>query len=101
MEKFKVGELGNFAYKVLYSLNLYLYYIKTKQYYNTFTVPSEKSKTVSFASSIVKNIVAPSPVSRFSLKLICWIAFGSRSSACYLLKSVPIILYRGGSRNFE
>ena len=59
---------------------------------NTFTVPCEKSKMVSFASSIMKNIVAPAAQSRFPVKLICCIAFGSASSACCLLKSIAIIL---------
>ena len=60
--------------------------------HNTFTVPCEKSKTVSFASSIMKNIVAPSARSRFPAKLICCIAFGSALSAYCLLKSIAIIL---------
>ena len=60
--------------------------------HNTFTVPCEKSKMVSFASSIMKNIVAPAAQSRFPVKLICCIAFGSASSACCLLKSIAIIL---------
>ena len=49
-------------------------FIKTKLFYNIFyntlTVPCEKSKTVSFASSIVKNDVFPA-VSKFAMKLIC------------------------------
>ena len=51
-----------------------------------FTVPSEKSKNFSFPSSIIKNIAAW--FSRFPVKLICSIAFGSASSACCLLKSI-------------
>ena len=54
-----------------------LFYIKAKQNYNTFTVPFEKSKTVSFASSIMENIVAPPLWFRFPVKLFCCIAFGS------------------------
>ena len=50
--------------------------------HNTFTVPCEKSK-------IVKNILAF--FSRFLVKLICCIVFGSVSSACCLLKSISII----------
>ena len=38
-----------------------------------------------------KNIIAC--CSRFQVKLICCIAFGSTSSACCLLKSIAIILY--------
>ena len=56
--------------------------------HNIFTVPSEKPKTVSFASSIIKNIVAPSPQSKFPVKLICFIALGSASSPRCLLKSM-------------
>ena len=59
---------------------------------NIFTVSCEKSKTVSYASSIMKNIVAPSARSRFPVKLICCIAFGSASSYCCLLKSSATIL---------
>ena len=59
--------------------------------YNTLTVPCEKSKMVSFASSIMKNIAAPAVQSRFPVKLICCIAFGSASSACCLLKSIDFI----------
>ena len=38
--------------------------------HNTFTVPCKKYKMVSFASSVMKNIVAPAAQSRFSLTLI-------------------------------
>ena len=41
-----------------------------KHIYNTLTVSCEKSKMVSFASSIMKNIVAPAARSRFPVKLI-------------------------------
>ena len=47
---------------------------------------------VSFAYPIMKNITVfgfPS-LSKFPVKLTCCIAFGSASSACYLLKSVAI-----------
>ena len=50
--------------------------------HNTFTVPCEKSKIVSFASSIMKQIVAPSSRSRFPVKWICCVAFGSASTGC-------------------
>ena len=60
--------------------------------HNTFTVPCEKSKMVSFASSIMKQIVAPSSRYRFPVKLICYIAFGSASAACCSIKSIAIIL---------
>ena len=73
-------ELDNFTFEVLYWVILYWYYIKSKYIYNSFVVPSGKSKMVSFASSIMKNIVF-SARSRFSVKLICCITF--RSSNCY------------------
>ena len=60
--------------------------------YNTLTIPCEKSKTVSFASSIIKNIIAPLSRYRFPVKLICCIAFGSAPSASCLLKPIAIIL---------
>ena len=45
-----------------------------------------------FASSIMKNIVEPSALSRFPVKYICYIAFGSASSFCCLFKSIAIHL---------
>ena len=50
----------------------------------------ERSKMVSLASSIMKNIVWPSARFRFLVKLISCIAFGSELSACCLLKSTEI-----------
>lgn len=47
--------------------------------YSTFTVPCEKSKTVSFTFSLTKNIVVFSACCRFHIKWICLIAFGSAS----------------------
>ena len=47
-------------------------------------MPFEKSETVSLASSIMKNIVAPSALLGFPVKLICCITFGSASSFVYL-----------------
>ena len=67
------------------------FYIDKKLNYKTFTVPCEKSKTVSFASSVIKNIVVFPALSKFALKLICWITVGSVSRT-YLLKSIAIIL---------
>ena len=55
------------------------------------TVPCEKSKFVSFASAIVKKIVAYSARSRFPAKLICCIAFGY-SPATYQLCNHPLDL---------
>ena len=60
--------------------------------HNTLTVPCRKSKMVSFASSIIRKIIAPSAWSRFAVNLSCWVTFGSTSSACCLLKSIAIIL---------
>ena len=54
----------------------------------TETVCCEKSKTISFASSIMKNIDVSFSI--FPVKLICCIAFGSASSFCCLLESVAI-----------
>ena len=66
-----------------------------KHIYNTFTIPCEKSKMVPFASTIIKNIIVLSfifsPQFRFSVKLICCIAFGSVWSASGLLESNAII----------
>ena len=50
--------------------------------YNTLTVFGEKSNIFSFASSILKNIAVSAARSRFLVKLIYWIALGSRSGAC-------------------
>ena len=83
-------ELDNFTLKLLYWVILYWYYIKAKQICNTLTVPCKKSKIVSFASSVMKRIVTS--WSRFPVKLICCIAFGSASSAFCLLKSIAIVL---------
>ena len=49
--------------------------------HNTIPVPSEKSKMVSFGSAIMKHMVVFAFWSRFAIKLICCIAFGSESSA--------------------
>ena len=65
---------------------------KLKLLYNTFTVPYEQSKTVSFAYSIMKKIVVFPDLSKFAVKLIRWIALGSVSRACCLIKSFAIIL---------
>ena len=55
-------------------------------------VPCEKSKTVSFPFSIMKNIVAPPAWSKFPVKLICCIAFGLASSVYCLLKPIANIM---------
>ena len=71
--------------------------MKAKENYNTVSVPCEKSKMVSFGSSKMKRkikikIVVSPFSSKFTIKLIYCIAFGSASSVCSLLKSIPIIL---------
>ena len=60
--------------------------------HNTLTFPFGKPKTVSFASSVMKNVAAPSALSRSQVKLLCCIAFGSASNFCCLLKSITIDL---------
>ena len=59
--------------------------------HNTVTVTCEKPKMVSFTCSVMKNVVF-SFRSRFPVKLIYFIAFGSTSRACCSLKSIVIIL---------
>ena len=51
-----------------------------------------KIQNIFFASSIMKKVIVFPSQFRFPLKLICYIAFGSASSACFLLKSMAIIL---------
>ena len=68
--------------------NLYEFFRLVHQ----LTVPFEKSKTVLFASSVMKYIVAPSALSRFPVNLICYFAFRSASSFCFLLKPITINL---------
>ena len=60
--------------------------------YNTFTVPCENSTTVSYAFSRMKRILVLFSRSKFAVKLIYWIALGSASNSCCLLKSIAIIL---------
>ena len=64
-----------------------------KHIYNTLTVPCEKSKIVSSVFSMLKTIVIVFPSkSRIPVKLTCSIAFGSASSAFFLLKPIAIFL---------
>ena len=60
--------------------------------YYTLTVPCEKSKMASLASSITKNIVVSPCSSKFPANLLYWFAFLSASSAYCLLKSIAISL---------
>ena len=55
------------CYIELFYINVIL---KRNKNHNTLTLLFEKFKTVSFAPSIVKNIVEPSALSRFPVKLI-------------------------------
>ena len=66
--------------------------LKTKLFYNafTFTISCEMSNTISFPSSIMKNIVVFPALSKLVSKLICWIVLGSVSRASCLLKSILI-----------
>ena len=52
-----------------------------------------KSKIVSFTSSILNKTIERSGRTRVPVNWICFIAFGSASSACCLLKSIVITLY--------
>ena len=61
-----------------------------KHSFNTFTVPCEKSKIVSFTSSRMKNTDVSSAQSAFPVKLICYIAFGSAWPAYCLLKVLQL-----------
>ena len=47
---------------------------------------------ISFASSIMKSIVMFPTLSKFAIKLICSISLGSKLRACSLLKSIEIFL---------
>ena len=93
-------ESDSFTFKLLYCVIFIWIRIKLiKQnhiqwncVHKTFTVPCENSKTVSFISSIIKNIVVFPSLSKFATKLICWIALGSAWSDYCLLKSIAIIL---------
>ena len=62
--------------------------------HNTFTVSCENYKKVSFASSMIKNIVviAFRFSDRFPVKLTCCIAFGSAPRVCCLIKFVAFII---------
>ena len=59
---------------------------------SNFRVPCEKSTADSLASLIMKDIIVFPARSRFPVKLICCIPFGSASSACCFLRSIAISL---------
>ena len=96
-------EFDSFTFKLLYDVILYWqqlnYFIafngvalntivfRKAALYKTITVLCEKSKRVFRAFSIIKNIVFPG-LPKFAVKLICWIALGSVSRTCCLLKSI-------------
>ena len=54
--------------------------------YNTFAFPCENSRIVLLTSLIMNNIAVFPARSRFLVKLICCITFGSESGACCLLR---------------
>ena len=66
-----------------------------KHVHNTLTVSCEKSKVVSFASSTMENtaVFTFGLRCRFSVRLICYVAFGSASRTCCLLEPIAMILY--------
>ena len=64
-------EFGNFVFKQLYCVILCYYELKSQLYSKTFMVPCENSKMVSFASSVIKNIVVFLALSKLAVKLIC------------------------------
>ena len=70
-----------------YSESFYIIIIFKKNHNNS-TGPFEKSKAVSFTSSILKNVSAF--FSRFPVKLICCIAFGPASSFFCLLNPLQL-----------
>ena len=53
--------------------------------HKTFADPCKKSKTVFFASWIMNIIFVLPALSKFAIKLICWIALGSASRTCCFL----------------
>ena len=59
--------------------------------YKTFTVPYKSCNTISFVSSRMKKILVFPALSKFAIKLMCWIALGSEFNACCLLKSIATI----------
>ena len=76
-----------FTFKVLYWVTLY---IKEKNKIRIFLKFPVKNLKVFFASSLMKIIVvfASPSLSKFSVKQICCITFGSASNACCLLISI-------------
>ena len=60
--------------------------------YYTLTLFCEKTKMVSLASLIMKNIIVFPIQSKFPIKLICCVALGSATSVFCLLKSIAINL---------
>ena len=73
-------KFDSFTFKLFYCVIFIL--IKNKHFYDicihkTFTFPCENSKTVSFASSRMKWNLELFTLSKFPVKLVCWIALGS------------------------
>ena len=71
-------------------LNLLIPDIFVEHAYNFFTVSYEKSRIVSLTSSVMKNISVFPVISRFAVKLICFIGFESASIDCFLLRFIAI-----------
>ena len=65
--------------------------LKQKIKQEEFHISFEKSKTVSFASSIMKSITAL--FARLSVKLICCIAFGSATSEWLFVVYLNLLLW--------
>ena len=60
--------------------------------YKTLRVSGGNSKTDYLPSLRVKYNLVFHSLSKFAVKLNCWIALGSTSRACCLIKSIIIIL---------
>ena len=77
-----------------YSKSLYITIVlKQKKFIALLLFRVKSLKIVSIASSVMKNIVVLSFQSRFSLKLICCIGFGSTSRACCLFRYIATSYY--------
>ena len=96
VQRFKVISVPFFCSWLHLKYNIKSFYIDIILRQNEFSTLAQflvkKSKMVSLASSKMKNVKVFSARSRFLLKIVCCIAFGSASNACCLLKSITIIL---------
>ena len=71
-------ELGSFRLSIILIHFILIFYL---------TVSCKKYKLVSLTSSIMKKIFVFPGRSSFSLKLICFIAFKTSSSTCFLIRA--------------